>query len=323
MDLIYTDEKRTDAGVLDDYTLDLAYGDDENNFECAIDLQNGCCPISSILYIEGTEYGGIIDGQRVNTEENKLIYLGRTWHGVLEGHILEPDTGQDYLVLSGEANTVLAKIINRCDLGEFFQADTSSSGITISSYQMNRYIGAYTGVRKMLYANGGKLVMKYSGKKVVLSAVPLVDYSIDEEFDSSQFDFVVKQNKRPSNHMICLGRGDLKEREVIHLYCNTSGTISKTQTQFGEDEVAAVYDCSNAESTEELEKGGREKLEEAWEEAESCDIDFKNSDTCEYDIGDIVGAREEHTGIFIARPIKKKIVKINREGIAIECQIGD
>lgn len=323
MDLIYTDEKRNDVGALDDYTLDLAYGEDENNFECAVNLESDCCPISSVLYIEGTEYGGIIDGQRVDTENDKLVYLGRTWHGVLEGHILEPDSGQDYLVLSGDANTVLETIISRCGLGELFQANTASSEITISNYKMNRYIGAYEGIRKMLYANGGKLNMKYSDKKVILSAVPLIDYSEDEEFDSSQFDFVVEKNIRPANHVICLGRGELKEREVIHLYCDESGNISTTQTQFGEDEVTIKYDCSNAESTEELEQGGREELEKAWGDAESCDIDFENSDTCDYDIGDIVGAREEHTGIFISRPINKKIVKINKDGISVKCQIGE
>lgn len=323
MDLIYTDKKRTDVNVLDDYTLDLAYGEDENDFECTVDLENDCCPVSSVLYIEGTEYGGVVDGKRVDTENDKLVYLGRTWHGVLEGHILEPDADQDYLVLTGEANEVLKTIITRCGLEEIFQASSVKSGINIKSYQMNRYIGAYTGIRKMLYANGGKLKMQYSDKKVILSAVPLVDYSADEEFDSSQFDFVVEQNRRPANHVVCLGKGDLKEREVIHLYCDTVGNISKTKTQTGENEVAIVYDCSNAESTEELEKGGREKLEEAWEDAESCDIDFENSEGSEYDIGDIVGAREEHTGIFIVRPIKKKIVKINKDGISVECQIGE
>lgn len=323
MDLIYTDKKRTDVNVLEDYTLDLAYGEDENDFECEVDLNNDCCPVSSVLYIEGTEYGGIIDGKRVDTENDKLVYLGRTWHGVLEGHILEPDTGADYLILNGEGNKVLETIIERCGLEGIFQASSVKSEITIKKYQMNRYIGAYTGIRKMLYANGGKLKMQFSDKKVILSAVPLVDYSNDEEFDSSQFDFVVEQNQRPANHVVCLGKGDLKDREIIHLYCDTAGNISRSKTQTGENEVTIVYDCSNAESTEELEKGGREKLEEAWEDAESCDIDFESSEDSEYDIGDIVGAREEHTGIFIARPIKKKIVKINKTGISVECQIGE
>lgn len=33
MDLIYTDINGEDAGILHGYTLDEAYGDDENDFE--------------------------------------------------------------------------------------------------------------------------------------------------------------------------------------------------------------------------------------------------------------------------------------------------
>lgn len=323
MDLIYTDEKRKDTGVLDDYVLDLAYGADENNFECTVDLEKGVCPISSALYIEGTEYGGIIDGLRVDTESRKLVYLGRTWHGVLDGHILEPDSGQDYLILNGDANVVIGQIIKRCGLADLFQAINDLSGIRISNYKMNRYIGAYTGIKKALAEYGGKLSMRYSGKdkRVLIYAIPVIDYSQDEEFDSSQFDFVVQKQSRPANHVICLGRGDLKDREVVHLYCDEAGNISKQQTQYGENEVAIVYDYSNAESTEELEEGGAEELMNAWEEAESVDIDFQNKGN--YDIGDIVGAREEHTGVFVSRPVTKKIVKINKEGIRVECQIGE
>ena len=37
MDLIYADSDRKDIGIMQSYTLDIAYGDDENDFECIID----------------------------------------------------------------------------------------------------------------------------------------------------------------------------------------------------------------------------------------------------------------------------------------------
>ena len=43
----------------------------------------------------------------------------------------------------------------------------------------------------------------------------------------------------------------------------------------------------------------------------------------EYDIGDIVGARENITGVKVTRDIVKKIVKVNNNGISVECQIGE
>ena len=38
MDLIYTDAARHDIGILSGYSFDLAFGADENDFECKITL---------------------------------------------------------------------------------------------------------------------------------------------------------------------------------------------------------------------------------------------------------------------------------------------
>ena len=321
MDLIYADETRKDIGEILDSDFDLAFGTDENDFQCQINKEEHCCSHDYYLYLEGTEYGGIIDEIGVDTDTGTVTYKGRTWHGILAGKVLCPDAGQDYLVLSGEANTVLGALITRIGLSDLFKASTEDSGITIQNYSMNRHINAYLGIRKMLAAFYGKLKLVHTGEKVQLSAVPLVDYSQDEEWDSSQMGFNASKNKNPINHMICLGKGELAARQVLHLYMGASGNISNTQTFTGVKEVSAVYDNANAESLEELEKGGREKLEEAFKAAEKLKTSFDG--TQEYDIGDIVGAREEVTEIFVSRPIVKKIVKINRNGIDIEYKVGE
>ena len=62
-------------------------------------------------------------------------------------------------------------------------------------------------------------------------------------------------DKMGINHLICLGLGELKNRTVIHLYADANGVISRTQTQFGSDEVTNVYDYAGAE-TENLIKSG-------------------------------------------------------------------
>lgn len=321
MDLIYTDKNKTDIGVLANYELDLAYGTDENDFECVVDTENNFCEAGCILYVYGTDYGGIIDKIKVDTARKSISYSGRTWHGIMEKKVLCPDTGADYLVLSGEANTVLGRLITRMGLDDMFSASTENSGIQINNYRMNRYISGYAGIRKMLASSGAKLMIRYINGMIRMSAVPLVDYSQDEEWDSSQMDFVIEKDKRPVNHMVCLGQGELKERTVIHLYMDESGNISKTQSLTGIEEITEVYDNPNAESMNELEAGGREKLEEYWAEANSLNVDFNNDES--YDIGDIVGAREEITGVSVSREIVKKIVTINKSGTKIVCQIGE
>lgn len=329
MDLIYTDTNRTDVDIMSPYELDMAFGRDENDFECTIAIEDHCCEPQCCIYMSSandgknkwTEIGGIIDKIKLNTGSGDVTYSGRTWHGILGGKVLCPDNGQDYLVLSGDANEVLAFLIQRTGLGDLFEASSEKAGIKITSYQMDRYIDAYTGIRKMLKCAGAKLTMYYRGKKVHLSAVPMVDYSQDEEWDSTQISAQIGKNDFPTNHVICLGKGELKDRTVIHLYQDMRGNVSKKQTCFGIEEVTAIYDNANTESEEELEQKGQELLEDAFAAANAMDVTFKSDEN--YDIGDYVGTKEYYTGIQIREEITKEIVKVNSSGISVECQIGE
>lgn len=268
MDLIYADAHRVDQGVMDAYELDMAYGSDENNFTCTIDRASHCCAEGFFLYVEGEEYGGIVDKVKVNTEKDEIMYSGRTWHGILEKKIICPEDGQDYAVFDGEANKVLQTIIDRIDLGDLFEASSEDTGIQIQAFQMDRYIDAYTGICKMLKDADAKLNIIWKNKKVVLSAQLRQDYSQDEEFNTAQVDFTIEKNYRPVNHIICLGQGDLKNRAVIHLFCDENGGIQPYATKDvplqdsdyiqgtskkvmdGEDEVVEILDYPNAEITE-------------------------------------------------------------------------
>ena len=320
MDLIYMNSEKEDIGVLKDYKFDLAFGTDENDFECTVNITNHVCKSGYYLYYEGTEYGGIIDSIKVNTDADEIKYIGRTWHGMLESHILQPDENQDYLVMSGEANSVLASLIARIGVGSLFKASTEESGINISGYKMNRYVGAYEGMRKMLKAYGGKLNISFKDGFVELSAKPLVDYSQDEQFDTDQIDFDIQKNYKPLNHVICLGKGDLKDRRVIHVYADASGNISGTKTFAGLDEVCAVYDNSNAESDDELKQGGIDMIQDSWA---SMSVDFSfETDNESIDVGDVIGAKERITEIVVVAMISKKIVSIsnNTTSISYACE---
>ena len=267
VDLIYADENGIDIDILHKYSFDLAYGKDENNFELALPIQNSILKDGYLLYIEDTEYGGVVDSCGVNTKERKVIYSGRTWHGILAGKVVEPDSGEDYLILQGDANRVIEMLIERCDLKDVFSVEESDSGFDIEMYQA-RYGNLYAVLTDMLSEVTAKLKIVHKGNKTVLSAIPYIDYSQDEEWDSSQRDFNAKRNYRPVNHLVCLGSGNLKNRHVIHLYADENGGIipyatsseplrdseyildTSGQILKGLDEVAAVYDYPNAEDTE-------------------------------------------------------------------------
>ena len=312
---------KADIGVILDYSLDLAFGSDENNFECTVDVNHHCCEAGYFLYFEGSEYGGIIDSISVNTDANEVKYSGRTWHGIIDSKVLEPDSGDDYLIVSGEANAALGTLISRMGLTDLFSASSTNSGITISNYKMNRYISGYKGICKMLKSVSAKLHVQFNNGMVELSAIPIVNYSTDEQFDTDQIDFKITKNSNPINHVICLGSGDLAERTVIHLYADSSGNISSVQTITGLSEVTSTYDYPNAESEDELIKGGTEIIQDSWNQ-DVVEFNF-NSDSEVFEIGDIVGAYERITNIAVNAEISKKIVTINKGQISINYKVGD
>ncbi len=267
MDLIYTDENMTDQDVITDYTLDLAYGYDENDFSLSIPLQSHCMEEGYYIYIEGTEYGGKVTKIKVDTKNNQIVYSGKTWHGIIENHVIEPDKGYDYFVVSGEANEVIAKVITHIGLDDIFAVPEDDSGIIIQEYKFY-YTAGYTGLLEMLEQYNAKLVIWYEDGKVMICAADRADYSTDEEWDSSQITFTIEKNFRPINHLICLGQGSLKSRNIIHLFADEGGGVQpyavtdnpvydsdyildkSRQLLFGTDEVTEVYDCDNAQETE-------------------------------------------------------------------------
>lgn len=268
MDLIYADKDRKDIGVMPDCEMDIAYGSDENDFECSVAIEDHCCSAGYIIYEEDTENGGIIDDISPDTGSAIVTYTGRTWHGILESKVIEPDAGQDYFVIDGEANGVLREIIKKIHLDSLYEADTADSGIEINSYQFERYIKGYSGIRKMLADAGAKLRIRYKKGKAILSAVQAIDYSQDEEFDSSQVSFSAVKHYHPTNHLICMGTGELANRKVIHLFTDRNGGLqpystadepvkdsdyildTSRQVLTGLEEVSDIYDLSNAETTE-------------------------------------------------------------------------
>ena len=321
MDLIYMNAEREDIGVLLDYDFDLAFGADENDFECKVATTSHCCAAGYYLYIEGTEYGGIIDAIANDTASNEVTYSGRTWQGLLNSKVIQPDSGQAYLTLSGEANSVIAALLTRLGLNDLFEASSEASGIKINSYQMNRYISGYDGIIKMLKSVNAKLLFTFQNGKVILSAAPRHDYSQDEEFDSDLVDFQVKKNHNSVNHLVCLGSGELEERTVVHLYADGQGNISQTQTFTGLDEYAAVYDYPNAESVDDLIADGKDKLKELWA-SDELSINF-TGDSDSYNIGDLVGAYDNVTQISICAEITKKIVTVKNGQITISYEVGE
>lgn len=267
MDLIYTDETGKDIDIISAYVLDMAFGSDENNFELRMPITDHCLQKSYHIYMQDTEYGGIVDDIGASTEDDEVIYTGRTFHGILEKKIIQPDG--DYLYLSGEANAVLGRLIALLDVTDIFESSAADSGIYIVNYKVPRYVPAYTAINNMLHEYGGKLLIRVSELgKAVLSAKPYINYFASEEWDRSEMSYCFTKKLNRINHLICAGLGNLSDRHVIHLFADENGAIqpyaltehplcdddyildTRHQKLFGSDEIMDFYDYGNAQMVE-------------------------------------------------------------------------
>lgn len=321
MEVMYTDANRLPQGSLEKYSIDLEIGGD-NDFEAQMNVRNHCMSSGCIWYIKDEEYGGIVDNVKVDTEKSKVYYSGRSWRGILEKKVIRPDTGKDYLVVSGDANDILALLIRRCDLVDLFAVPGTSSGIQISNYQFPRYVDAYSGIVKMLSSVGAKLKIVYNDKDscVNISAVQIEDLSKKYEYsDDYGMKIIIEKKTGGVNHLICLGAGELAARTVIDLYVDKTGEITEKQSYFGEYEIAETYDYGNSESVAELKEKGIEHLKEL-KSSDSVSASFSKLDV---DIGDIVGGRNRATGILLKEQVTQEIVKIKNGIETITYKVGE
>lgn len=320
MDLIYTNANRADQGILKTHAFDLSFGSSENDFELILGAKEPVLEYGAFAYIEGTEYGGEVDSMKTNTNGETITYKGRTWHGIINSKVIEPDTGESHLVVSGDANEILQGLIARLGLSELFVAVDNLSGVNIPEYKFKRYCKAYDGIMAMLAKNGAKLKIAWKGRYVYLSAEPIADYT-ESPVDGDTATLTVEHYEKKVNHLICLGRGESVEREIIHLYVDQFGRIGSVQYYTGLDEITETYENTNVESIEELEEGGIDRLTEL-RNNDTAEIALPEAEGLSYDIGDIVGATEVKSGVTVSAAVSQKIVKIKNGVVSTEYKTG-
>ncbi|MCC8164506.1 MAG: siphovirus ReqiPepy6 Gp37-like family protein [Lachnospiraceae bacterium] len=323
MVVIYTDGLKRPCGVLKKYKVDLDIGA-ENDFEITMHTVHHCMEYGSIWYVDGTEYGGIVDDIKIDTDSGKVSYTGRAWRGILAKKIIEPDDGEDYLTVNGEANGILAELIDRLDVADMFQASGVDSGITITSHQFERYCTGIDGITKMLASVGARLqlVMSEDSGLVVLSAVEAEDLSETYEYsDDYGMKLIMNEVHSGVNHLICLGQGDLAERTVIHLYVDANGNVGDTQYYTGIQEIAETYEYTSAEDEDDLIDAGADKLE-SLKSANALSATLGKTDV-DVNIGDIVGGKNRATGIQMTCTVASKIVKIENDQLTVTYEVED
>ena len=326
--LILADQNLKDIAPVMDAEIDIAIGE-ENDYEIKIqrDEWRSEYTFVNVFYVKDTEYGGIIGEVDTSTAEDTISLLGRTWRGMLDKKIIRPPTGQDYKKVSGELNVVLGELITE-QFDDYFVVSQDDTGVSLTNYQFDRYCTLLSGINKMLKSVGYRLKIRYVQQErgqpgyVELSSAPIVDYSEQIELSQdSQLNFEFKNCRNGVNHLICLGKGELQDRQVIDLYVQEDGSIGSEPYYTGVQEIAATYEDTSSE-TDELEEKGREKLLELMNNTSfSMDVESLNMDV---EIGDIIGGRDYLTGLYAKKPIVKKIYRVEDGKTSLEYGIeGD
>lgn len=285
---------------------DFEVGDDNNTFLVTC-LRSEWETIydGSRIYIPNTEYGGLFKRLKTNTKNGTISAGGYTWRGMLQNKVLCPEEGDDYATDSGELNAIIGSRVSAAFPG-LFVGSNESTGIEVD-YQYNRYVTLYDGLKAMLKSVGYKMRISYDMEtgKVIVEAVPIVDYSSQIEYSSDMnANYYMTKEGTGVNHLVCLGNGELRDRVVVDLFVDENGNISETQTFFGADEIAQVYDYAGA-AREDLIQSGTDQLKNLRNQ-NSFRIDLET--VTDVEIGDIVGGRDYTSGMRMTAPITTKVV---------------
>lgn len=323
MDLIYIKktESGTESGYLKrfevafDVTTDPSY--DTNQFELTMALpedregllwaEDGT---KTIIFAEGTEFGGEISGYTIDLSDGRVKYTGRTWRGTLSQWIIEPPPGEDYRIVSGN----LQSIMDSLPLSEYI--DVQPTEYTVGTYQFNRYVDVFSGMSGLMEAVSADLragIEFHEGDNgtgaAELTFQPARDLSdlieVSQDY-SRKVQLKITVDGSTPKELICLGSGELHEREVIKLYADDDWSISTIEIP-GVCPVE-TYDFSSSEN---LMSDGMKHYQELISNHRQIELVVSDMDVR---LSDIVAGKDLLTGEMVTAEVTSIIYRCTNYG---------
>ncbi len=326
-ELIIADHKMNRLTMVENYALDLSFGQKDTSFEARLiypRLKGG-----EFIYIAGTEYGGIVDSVQATTGCPEVVYKGRTWHGILDSKIIKNTR------IKVSANQFLENLILDNELGYIFHFVRDLQGDVKLDYtpEEDEPMSAYKLLRAALKKAGLKLCMKLNGSRVDIWVER--SETIENTLVSAIANFTAERTLFIPNHLIAYGelqgdnRNQAPERLTMHLYADKNGNISKTQTLKGAQEIQIYkafsgfkHDKGKSVSQElktQLEQQATEELKKLQRFAKAETSVLGNSD---WNVGDIVHVRDYNVGFDITTDITEKVVRVEQGVMNIDYSVG-
>ena len=320
--IVWTNAALKEQGADADFYLDAEFGvdtEDEGNNTFSVQLPDDVSIASdSLLFVDGTEFGGIVQRRVSDTTQGVMQWEGRTWHGVLADRVVQPAAGNDYYTLSGTDAQCITALIAHLGLSTLFEVGDAPG--TAVSYQFPRYCDGFIGLCKMLASVSEKptFSVKRTGGAVKVEIGAAAIRTLGEVADGDVADMQMTAQFTPYNHVIGLGQGELHEREVVHRYADANGNISSSQSITGLRERVTVYENPSAESADLIE-GAEERLKSYQGEGE-VDVDLMEG--YEADICDYVKAYDRRIDATVTALVSKKVVQIQNGVTTVSCECG-
>lgn len=314
-DIILFDKDFAEIGIVS-LDIDAECGTEgSNDFEIKTDSIQEYEPYG--LYLEGSEIGGVLEYEKSQTGTPVQTLKGWMWRGLLTQKIIEPPTGENYMIVSGDANEILADMLSDV-LGGFFNVPEDET-VTISNYQFPLYCTMLEGLEGMLEAYDYRLSIHADkvGSRVVVTCEAVPSVTVSGVFNEDNgIPMIFESDNMGVNHLLCAGSGQLQQRTKINLYCDVNGNISTTQSIFGFNERMAFFDDSGSESADDLMNNGIKRLKE-----------IRNSRTLKMNAPELdleVGDKVKGTfpdGTVVIQPVVTKIYKIEHGLLNTEIKI--
>lgn len=311
--LIIAENDLSPREATSDFTLDLAWGESENDFSLTILDRTVKIWKKLFIWLDGTPFGGIVDSVEPTRKKGvtTVVYEGRTFSGIMGSRILTPPAGRDYLTVEGQPHQILHTLLDNAGLAGLFMVESAADMEIL--YQVDRYTDLWSCIIKICQQYRLSPVFRCTRNQVYVSLKKAVSW--DEENNPDMLDYTIK-DKTPPNHLIVGGKGDLQAREIIHLYADRAGNVSGTQQLYGLDEITQFYDDNNAEG-QELMDNGVKKLKEL-QNVNSIDLTINSLDGMS--VGDSIAGYDEVTGTSISSRISKQILKISKGVATVTCE---
>ena len=319
--LVWTNISFVEQGATQDFYLDLECGnidDYTDTFSVQLD-EDIILHRNDAVFVDGTQWGGLVLRRITSTETSVFQWEGRTWHGILADKIIEPASGQDYYYANGTVSECISTLISKLTLGALFDVGDCPN-VAVNNYRYNRYVNGYVGLCGMLASVGLRpefRVSRIGGTLVVLIDVAEIE-TLDEVADGELAVIEMTAEFLPPNHVIGMGTGELKNRNIVHYYANANGVVSTTKTFYGIEERIIKFDSPAAEDAN-LREGAIKELTEAQTAGE---VEVELDDGTFANLGDYIVGYDQRIDERVTVPVVGQVVKIENGVTTITCVAG-